>query len=124
MPGRRILIQEPQGLLLKPTGFATTFFTDLPESEAEKWESTLRPFALDAVMTPLPAVDPKEWDIAYLLTENDKVLTISSQEWMIERARKAGAKIGVTRMHADHFPYISHMEETALWIKGVMEGTK
>ena len=75
-------------------------------------------------MTPLPAVDPKEWNISYLLTENDKVLPMASQEWLIARARKAGAKIDVERMHSDHFPYISHPEETALWIKGVMEGRK
>ncbi len=89
-----------------------------------KWASTLRPFALDALVSPLPMTDPKEWNVSYLLTENDKVMPIPGQEWLIERARKAGAKVEVERMYADHFPYLSHPEETALWIKGVMEGTK
>jgi len=113
-----------QGMLLKPTGLGSTFFTDLPPAEAERWASTLRPFALEALMTPLPEVDPREWNISYLMTENDKVVPIHSQEWMIERVRALGAKIEVTRISADHFPFLSHVEETAAWLKGVLEEVK
>jgi hypothetical protein len=111
-------------MLLKPTGLESTFFTDLPPAEAERWASTLRPFALEALMTPLPEVDPREWNVSYLLTENDKVVPIHAQEWMIERVRALGAKIEVTRIIADHFPFLSHMEETAAWLKGVLEEIK
>jgi hypothetical protein len=108
-------------MLLKPTGLGSTFFTDLPASEAEHWTSTLRPFALEALMTPAAEVNPKEWNIAYLLTENDKVTPTHSQEWMIARARDHGAKIEVTRIVADHFPFLSHVDATASWVKGVVE---
>ena len=111
-------------MLLKPTGLEGTFFNDLPLVEAERWASTLRPFALEALMTPLPEVDPREWNISYLVTENDKVVPVHSQEWMIERVRALGAKIEVTRIFADHFPFLSHMEETAAWLKGVLEEIK
>lgn len=72
-------------------------------------------------MSPAPAMDPKEWNISYLLTESDKVMPILGQEFFINRTRKAGAKIEVERINADHFPFLSHVEETALWIKAVME---
>jgi hypothetical protein len=108
-------------MLLKPTGLGSTFFTDLPASEADHWTSTLRPFALEALTTPTAKVDPAEWNISFLLTENDPVMPIHGQEWMIGRARDLGAKIEVTRMLADHFPFLSHMEETASCLKGVLE---
>lgn len=108
-------------MLLKPTGLGSKFFTDLPATEAEHWISTLRPFALEALMTPVAEVDPKEWNIAYLLTENDKVMPTHGQEWMIGRARDLGAKIDVTRIVADHFPFVSHVDATASWLKGAME---
>jgi hypothetical protein len=79
-------------MLLKPTGLGSTFFTDLPSAEAERWASTLRPFALEALMTPLLEVDPREWKISYLFTENDKVVPIHGQEWMIERVRALGGQ--------------------------------
>ena len=108
-------------MLLKPTGLGSTFFTDLPASEAEHWTSTLRPFALEALMTPMTKADPGEWNISFLLTENDKVMPIHGQEWMIERVRGLGAKVEVTRVYTDHFPFLSHVEETAAWLKGVLE---
>jgi hypothetical protein len=108
-------------MLLKPTGLGSTFFTDLPVAEAEHWTSTLRPFILEALMTPVAEVDPKDWNISFLLTENDRVMPINGQEWMIGRARDLGAKIEVTRIFADHFPFLSHPEETASWLKGVLQ---
>ena len=81
----------------------------------------MRPFALEALMTPIAEVDPREWNISFLLTENDKVVPVHGQEWMIERARGLGARIEVTRIFTDHFPFLSHVEETALWLKGVVE---
>jgi len=30
----------------------------------------------------------------------------------------------VTRIFADHFPFLSHVEETAAWLKGVLEEIK
>jgi hypothetical protein len=108
-------------MLLKPTGLGNTFFTDLPPAEAEYWASTLRPFTLEALMTPVADIDPNDWNIAYLLTENDRVMPIHGQEWMIGRAKDLGAKIEVTRIFADHFPFLSHLEETASWLKGVVE---
>ena len=73
-------------------------------------------------MTPIAELDPREWNISYLLTENDKVLPMHGQEWMIGRARDLGAKIEVKRIFADHFPSLSHVQETASWLKGVLEG--
>lgn len=75
-------------------------------------------------MTPLPEVDPREWNISYLLTENEKVVPIHGQEWMIGRVRALEAKIEVARIFADHFPFLSHVEETAAWLKGVLEEIK
>ena len=108
-------------MLLKPTGLGSTLFTDLPASESEHWTSTLRPFVLEALMAPVADLNPKEWNITYLLTENDKVMPVHGQERMIARARDLDAKIVMTWMFADHFPCLSRVEETASWLKGVLE---
>jgi hypothetical protein len=83
----------------------------------------LRPFALEAVMFPVSAVEAGEWNISYLLTEDDKSMPVQFQEWLIEHARNAGAKIEVDRMFCGHFPFLSKVKETASWIKRVRDGT-
>ncbi|TKA60286.1 hypothetical protein B0A49_12782 [Cryomyces minteri] len=95
-----------------------------PHIEPSDKASTLRPFALEALTSFAPAMNPVDWNIAYLLTENDKTMLMLGQESLIESARSAGANVVVDRMFSDHFPQLSHVEATALWIKGVLDGKK
>ena len=46
------------------------------------------------------------------------------QEWLIKNARDAGADIEVNRIFSGHFPYLSEVKETAMWIMKVRDGTK
>jgi predicted esterase len=56
---------------------------------------------------------------SYLLCEDDKVVPSQGQEGVIQRASDAGATIEVTRIVSGHSPFLSMVEETVEWVRGV-----
>jgi len=97
-------------------GFKPFMFSDMSDADGDYWESTLQPQAMDAMAIPAPKVEIKEWKASFLLTENDPAMPIGYQEYLIQRARDAGAHIDIVRINSGHFVMITHAREVAEWI--------
>jgi hypothetical protein len=106
-----------KGEVMIVVGYKPLMFSDMSDSDAEYWESTLKPQAMDAMATPTPKMKVEEWKVSYLLTENDPAMPIGFQEYLIERARTARAQIEVMRIYSGHFVMITHAREVAEWVK-------
>lgn len=99
------------------------WFSDVPAAQQEDWGArAVVPSALGAVASPVPergegVGEPAEWSVAYLVCEElDLAMPAAFQEFLIERAREAGAKVEVKRIRSGHFVQISHAAEVAEWI--------
>jgi len=97
-------------------GYKPFMFSDMSDADGDYWESTLQPQAMDAMASPTPKVEIKEWKASFLLTENDRAMPIGYQEYLIQRARDAGAHIDIVRINSGHFVMITHAREVAEWI--------
>lgn len=88
----------------------------------ETYRSSLRPVALGCAMTPIKEhIKPNDWKIAYLkLVELDLAMPEAFQDFLIDRARKAGAQIETQKLKAGHFAQISRPKEVADWIVGLL----
>jgi predicted esterase len=53
------------------------------------------------------------------LCEKDQALPVEKQQAMIDKAREQGADVQVTRISAGHSPFLSKVDETVGWVRGV-----
>jgi hypothetical protein len=112
-----------QEMFVIPEGFQYAWFSDLSAEEMDKWGATLRPSALGSVLTPVQetGMDPKSWKISYLVTtEQDPAMPEAFQKFLIDQARDAGAQVDMIEMKSGHFVQVSHAEEVAEWISGLV----
>jgi predicted esterase len=56
---------------------------------------------------------------SYLVCEEDRVVPAQGQEAMVQAARDLGAQIEVSKIKAGHSPFLSMVEETVDWVRGV-----
>jgi hypothetical protein len=109
-------------MFIIPEGFQNFWFSDLSPQEIEKWGATLKPFALRSLLTPVQqtGIDPKSWKISYLVTaEQDPGMPEAFQNFLLEKAREAGAEVNSISLKSGHFVQVSHVEEVANWISEV-----
>lgn len=96
------------------------FFSDMPAEKQIEWATKgLTPSPLGCVLNPTPDGTVTDWKIAYLLTEDiDPTMPNAWQEFLISNAKELGAIVeSVTRIKSGHFVQITHVDETAKWIK-------
>jgi predicted esterase len=109
-------------MFIIPEGFQYAWFTDLPAEELNKWGTTLKPFPLGSLITPVQqtGLSPNHWRLSYLVTTGqDPAMPEAFQKFLIQTARDAGAEVDSLEIESGHFVQISHAEEVAKWISEV-----
>jgi len=104
-------LTAPQGNLLHPlAGLAQHCYSDLPESEQEKWLAECVPHSS---LAPMDKAENTCWDSnipkTYVVTLNDMMLPAAAQEAML-----AGVKDEtwtVERLVSGHSPFLSQIEK-------------
>ena len=118
--GARVEIRDGVPCVVPLPEMWPRWFSDLPVEEQRRWGATLVPSALGAVASPVPesmAADPREWKIGYLICEEeDLAMPTAFQEYLVQRARDAGAEVETTRIKSGHFVQLSHTQEVADWV--------
>jgi pimeloyl-ACP methyl ester carboxylesterase len=110
-----VSVQPPQTYATSPE----MFYNDLPPADQDMWFSKLQSHALGSVSTPPTGESWMVIPSSYLLCELDQAIPEAVQVGMIEGAKGIGADVQVTRIRAGHSPFLSRVEETAEWIRGV-----
>jgi hypothetical protein len=108
--------------LQEPNTWATSpevFYNDLPESEQLAWHAKLQSHSFYSLQAKATAASWKIIPTNYLLCEDDLAIPSVLQEMMINGAVEKGVKINVQRIKAGHSPFLSKIDETAKWIRGV-----
>ncbi|KAF2826260.1 alpha/beta-hydrolase [Ophiobolus disseminans] len=108
-------VQEPY---VYPTDPAI-FYNDISEAEQKRWFATLHSQTVATMVAPATGASWEEIPSAYLLCEDDRAIPAAGQEAMIQGAKDAGAQVDVTRIKASHSPFLSKVDDTVKWIRGV-----
>jgi len=106
----------------EPLVFATDpniFYNDLAESEQQHWHGKLLSQTLATFHAPATGASWTTIPASYLLCEDDQAIPAQGQEAMVKGARELGAKVEVQRIKASHSPFLSRVEETVEWVRGV-----
>lgn len=100
------------------------FYHDVPRKDAEYYASLLVPHVWSVYRTPVPFAGFKIVPTHYLLTEDDKSLPAEWQRLIIQMADDAtlqadpqGGKIMVDSIFTSHSPFLSKVDETAMWVR-------
>ncbi|OAL55607.1 alpha/beta-hydrolase [Pyrenochaeta sp. DS3sAY3a] len=108
-------IKEPHAYANDPQ----IFYNDLSPADSAHWFSQLQSQNMSAFRSPATAASWKTIPTAYLVCELDQAIPLQAQLAMTDAVRDAGAEIVVSRIEAGHSPFLSKVEETAKWIRGV-----
>lgn len=76
-----------KGEMMIVAGYKPFMFSDMSDADGDYWESTLLPHAMDAMASPAPKVEVKEWKASFLLTENDPAMPIGYQGYLIPEGK-------------------------------------
>ena len=98
---------------------AQRFYNDLPEREAKKWVSELRPQLAEAQLSPLTNAAYRFIPSTYLFCENDQALPIFLQKKMVA---ESGAKFVSEECTAGHSPFLSMPEKVVEAVEGIAKG--
>lgn len=100
------------------------FYHDVPQKEAEHYASLLIPQAWIVYRTPVPFAGFKIVPTYFLVTEDDKAISAEWQRLIINMADEArlqanpdGGKVVVDSIQSSHSPFLSKVDETALWVR-------
>ncbi|KAH9219213.1 Alpha/beta hydrolase fold-1 [Leptodontidium sp. 2 PMI_412] len=109
-------VKEPWVSALTPIPL---FYHDLPKAEADSWAAKLEPHSYATKFLGTERCSWREIPSSYLLCEDDKAIPPQVQEAMVEACKKEGAKMEIVRVMSGHSPFLSKVEETVQWLRGV-----
>ncbi|KAG4439099.1 hypothetical protein IFR05_005441 [Cadophora sp. M221] len=109
-------VKEPWVSALMPIPL---FYHDLPTDEAESWAAKLAPHSYATKFLGTERCSWREIPSSYLLCEDDRAIPPRVQEAMVETCRKEGAGMDIVRVVSGHSPFLSRVEETVRWLRGV-----
>lgn len=94
------------------------FYHDLEEEEGKYWVSRLTRQSQRVLREGADAAYAGWLDVPvwYLVTGEDRTLTVEVQRVLVERAREAGADVVVREVRSGHSPMLSRPEETVEFI--------
>jgi hypothetical protein len=95
------------------------FYNDLPEAEQLAWFSKLQSHGFGSIRAKATAASWKIIPTSYLLCEDDMTVPAMAQQAMISMAAEKGFNINVQRIKSGHSPFLSHVDETTKWVRGV-----
>jgi hypothetical protein len=98
---------------------ARVFYSDLVEKEQQYWFAQIQSQALASFYAPATGASWKGIPTSYLLCEEDQCVPPIVQEAMVNGVKEAGGEIEVTRVKSGHSPFLSRVDETVQWIRGV-----
>ncbi|KAG4027678.1 hypothetical protein MFRU_028g01000 [Monilinia fructicola] len=95
-----------------------SFYHDLEEEEGKYWVSRLTRQSQRVLREGADAAYAGWLDVPvwYLVTGEDRTLTVEVQRVLVERAREAGADVVVREVRSGHSPMLSRPEETVEFI--------
>jgi hypothetical protein len=86
---------------------ANLFYSDLPETEAEKWIAHTRPHPQSCSFYRPKHLAYNGIDVAYLYAEKDSVVPLFAQEQLVEAVKLNGVPVREWRLPSGHFPSLS-----------------
>ncbi|PVH88169.1 alpha/beta-hydrolase [Cadophora sp. DSE1049] len=102
-----------------PPGPIPLFYHDIPNAEAESWAAKLAPHSYATKFLGTERCSWKEIPSSYLLCEDDRAIPPPVQEAMVEACKKEEASMDVSRVMSSHSPFLSKVDETVKWLRGV-----
>lgn len=99
-----------------PMNAVHDFYNDMPPDQAAYWTSRLRPMHSQD----MPGGYYEAWrhvPVSYLVCTEDKGISASQQDAIVEAVRVEGGVVHVTRVQSGHSPFLSRPGEVAEWIK-------
>jgi hypothetical protein len=98
----------------------STFYNDLPSPLQSSYHAQLQSHSLATLHAPATAASWRVIPTEYLLCELDEAIPWQGQQAMIDGVREQGGVIEVTRIAAGHSPFLSRVDETVGWVRGVV----
>lgn len=111
--------QEPNGIVLP--GDPDKFYNDLPEAEKAHWFALVQPHSLATFYAKATGESWKIVPTRYLLCELDEGIPAVAQEGMTGMVKSMGGEMEVTRIRSGHSPFLSRVDETMEWVRGVLD---
>lgn len=103
-------------------------FNSLPLAEAKVHSDRFGQHSSAAFATPLTHPGYADVPVSYFFCTEDKCVTPGMQQRGIDAIEaswangpREGKKVDVTRVHCDHAPIFSALDELVKWVEGVVE---
>ena len=93
------------------------FYADLPEDEAQKYTSLLRPMSLAALIDKCRFAAYEFVPVHYLLCTEDRAITYEGQKMIVKRIKDAGFDVRTETVASSHSPFLSMPERTADFLR-------
>lgn len=110
-------------MVLDPNFSGPLTFSDLPEAEAIEAAKQMSVHSVTSFQEKLSYAGYNDVDVHYILCEKDKIIAPEHQQAMIGMIEQSSGKAPtVHKMDSDHCPVITHAEELATLLKGILTG--
>ncbi|KAK7185317.1 alpha/beta-hydrolase [Paraphaeosphaeria sporulosa] len=95
-------------------------YNDLPDSHRAQWfEKVSRTHSVHSFVAKATGESWKQIPTYYLICEDDLAIPVAGQEAMTAMVKNMGGELRTERLKSSHSPFLSHVDETVSWIRGV-----
>jgi len=93
------------------------FYHDLPAAEAEYWKSKLVRHSYATFNVGATSAAWKTIPSWYLICEDDRAISVHTQELMVKNCEELGVKIRTERLFCSHSPFMAKPDETVGFLR-------